>query len=988
MTPTKPTELMEEFYPSRLQALMPFKVRKVLLISSLYDAFMMEEDGRLADLLARTYKQQDLGYVPSIYRASGGQAALEMLREDAYDLAVTLQRLGDMDPFTFGREAKALRPGLPVVVLAYNTPELPRILERADRETVDRVFVWQGDGKILAGIIQYAEDLRNAAPDTAAAGIQNLLVVEDSVHFYSAYLPVLFEELWDQTDRILREDLTHTLRSLRQRARPKVHLAVNWEEAVEVLDRFRGKVLGVVTDVRYPRGGVEDPGAGIDLVRLIRARDPWMPVLIQSSEPDRRAVAEELGVGLLDKSSRTLVADFRRYLQDRFGFGDLVFHADGGAEVARAANLPGLLRILESVPGEAVLRSVRTGELRRWLLARTEFEMAERVAGLDAASAETPKQVRGLVKEGLEEVRRAFLRGGIAPFSRELLGTSCRFMKLGGGSIGGKGRGLAFIDRVLANVLEKDRFPGVDLAIPRTLVLGTDVFDRFIEENNLRGLATGDASDRQIASAFIRADFPSTLVGDLRYFANSTHLPLAARSSSLLEDALYQPFAGIYCTKMIPNHHMDADKRFKDLANAIKLVWASTFFRKAKAYIESTNHRIEEEKMAVVIQEVVGRRHGHHYYPDFSGVACSWNYYPAGHAKPEDGQANVALGLGKMVVDGGVALRFAPPYPHILPQFGTIDEMFENGQKEFYAVNLKPAATSAYDDEDQFLVKLPVKQAEQDGVLTHLASTWMPDDQRFYDGIAGPGPKVVTFAPVLKMNVFPLSDILSFLLKTAEDAMGCPIETEFAVVMDPDKGLPAQYGFLQVRPMVVSDELVTVDLGEADPERTLCWSHQVLGNGVYKGIRDLVYVKPSVFSAAKTPDIARQVDRFNAAFKAEDRPYVLVGPGRWGSSDPWLGVPVHWGQISAVKVIVETAIPTMNVDPSQGSHFFQNMTSLRVGYFTIPLNRHEADFHWDRLDALPAAGESEHLRHVRFEEPLEIRIDGRSGDGVIVLPSV
>jgi len=981
-----PVRPPEDIFTTTFERLLPFKIRQVLLVASLYDSFILEEDGRLTALLNRAYKERDLGYVPALHRAGGGQAALEAIAATAFDLVIVVMRLGDMDPFTFAERARAIRPGLPLILLAFNTPELPRLLESERISMVDRVFVWEGDGKLLPGIIQYVEDRQNAATDSDLIGVQNLLLVEDSPIFYSFYLPLLYDELWDQTDQLLREDLSYTQRTQRQRSRPKIHLASTYEEAVAIVERFRGRLLGVVSDGRFPREGRPDEQAGLALIRRVRREAPDLPVVVQSSEPISPAEIQELGFFLVDKNSRTLLSDLRQLFREHFGFGELRLRDRAGRDLPAIPNLPALQASLDGIPDETLHELVSRGGLRRWLLARTEFDLARRVEAIAGEGDTAPAALRDRLRQAWNAHLVESQLGSIIRYSRHGYESHCRFLRLGSGSIGGKARGLAFITRLLSRYPLDRLFPDVHLSIPKTIVVGTDVFDQFIAQNHLLEFAVNEPSDRQVASRFIQADLPATLVGDLRALIRHVKVPLAVRSSSLLEDALYQPFAGIYATKMIPNNHLDTDNRFRDLANAIKLVWASTFFRTAKAYIESTNHRIEEEKMAVVIQEVVGIPYRERFYPHFSGVACSHNYYPVGYARPQDGIAMTALGLGKTVVDGGTALRFCPAYPRILPQFGTIKDMLANSQREFYAIGMKETFSKAYDDEDQFLVHLPLKDAEKDGTLTWLASTFSPRDDRVFDGIHHQGARIVTFAHVLKSEVFPLSRILQFLLRLAEDAMGCPIEMEFAVTLGAPNPLPAHFGLLQVRPMVVSDEQVDLDLGGIAPDRILCASGKVLGNGTLKEITDIVYVRPETFSAAQTPLIAGQVDRLNGELRAANRSCLLIGPGRWGSSDPWLGIPVTWGQINRARAVVEVALPGMNVDPSQGSHFFQNITSLRVGYFTVPLDTPGALVDWAWLNGQAAVAETELLRHVRLDQPLEIRIDGRTGTGVILKP--
>jgi hypothetical protein len=873
---------------------------------------------------------------------------------------------------------------MPVVLLAYNTPELDRLMEADDGTALDRIFVWQGDGKILVGIIQYIEDLKNARKDVDLVGIQNILILEDSIHFYSKYLPLVFEVLWDQTNRLLEESLSYTQRVLRQKARPRVHLATHYEEAVEMFLAFKGHWLGVISDLSFKKDGKESPEAGMEFVKMVRETDPYLPVLIQSSEPDVHTRAEVLGAGFLLKGSRTLLEDFRFHLLNTFGFGDLVWTDGEGKDAARIANLREFYAGVDSLPDALLAEHHHRGDLTRWLLARTELELARRLAMPEIAAAQDPKERARLIRQAILEERQSMHRGTVVSYTRHFHEDYSILSRVGSGSLGGKARGLVFIDKVLAGYLKPDAFPGVHIGIPRTLILGTDIFDAFMKQNDLLKLAVHEASDDKIAREFLKASIPPTIVGDLGDFIRKVHTPLAVRSSSLLEDALYQPFAGVYWTKMLPNNEPDSDSRFRNLVGAIKLVYASTFFSQAKAYIESTNHRVEEEKMAVALQEVVGVGDQEHYYPYFSGVARSYNYYPVGQAKPEDGVVNVAVGLGKSIVDGGVSLRFTPAFSHILPQFGTIKDMLNNSQREFFAVNLRPSYSTTATEEDQYLIKLGLETAEKDGVLTHLASTYSAQNDRVVDGIDSPGPRIVDFANILKNDVFPLASITDYLLKLSEQAMNCPVEIEFAVNLHPQKVTPATFGFLQVRPLVVHDDLVKVDLAGHPPERTLLFSRKVLGNGVIGGIRDIVFIKPDTFNAARTPRMAGEIHQVNIALKQEGRPYLLIGPGRWGSSDPWLGIPVTWSQISGAKAIVEVALPDMNVEPSQGSHFFQNITSLRIGYFTMPLESKECKVDWEWLQALPVIRETEYLKHARLEEPLEVQIDGRSGHGVIL----
>ena len=968
----------------KINRLMPFKVKKFLLVASLYDYFVLEEDGRLHELLLRTYQQWNLGYVPHFVRVSGGENALSLLKNEKFDLVVAVMRLGDMDPFTFGRQVKEIHPGLPVIGLAYNTPELKRILEMDDGTAVERIFVWQGDGHILLGIIQFIEDRENAANDTQMVGVQNILLIEDDIYFYSSYLPLIFSVLRDLNENLLKEDLTFSQKLLRQNARPRVHLATTYEEAETVFEQFKDNLLGIITDASFPQNKVVDPKAGIHFANKVLAEKSHLPILLQSSDPGAEQMAREIGIKFLSKNSPTLLHDLNNFLSTSFGFGDLVLAAERTAAETRIANINQLFTAIAELPENVLVKALDSGDLDRWLRARTEFALANSVL---AFYARIPKPITALgskLKKIISDFRAASHRGSIVAYSRYFHEDYSQFSVIGGGSIGGKARGLAFMDRILAEYFAAGKFPGVSVAIPRTLVLGTDVFDEYIKENGLLPDAVADHSDSHMANLFIKASLPGKIVGDLRDFIKNVKVPLAVRSSSLLEDSMYQPFAGIYATKMLPNDQYSDDIRFLNLVNAIKFVFASTFFRQAKSYIRSTPHRIEDEKMAVVIQPVVGALHLDSFYPDFSGVARSYNYYPVGQAKPEDGVVNVALGLGKTVVDGGVSLRFTPAYAGILPQFASIKDMFNFSQRDFYAIAMRHAASIAFLEEDQYLVKLGLEKAEKDGVLEFLASTYSRENDSVYDGISFPGPRIINFAHILKNEVFPLARILAELLKLSSEAMNCAVEMEFAALLDAQNVFPAQFSILQVRPLVVQDELVKVELDDNLKNAAFCFSDRVLGNGISQTIQDIVFVKPDAFDAAKSPQIAVEVDKLNSRLCEAGTPYLLIGPGRWGSTDPWLGIPVKWSQISGVKVVVEASLPSMNVDPSQGSHFFQNMTSLRIGYFTVPLDRVHGFIDWPWLQGLPTTCETVFLKHIRLPQAITVMIDGRKSQGVIL----
>lgn len=965
------------------ESLSRFAISRILFVSSLYDYFILEEDGRLGDLLARSN-----GSAPRLTQISGGENALAELTSGRYDLVVTLMRLGDMDPFTFGRRVRVIAPGMPVMVLAYNTPELQRLVAMSDPGAVDAIFVWLGDGNLLQGMIRMAEDCRNAAADCGELGVPALMVVEDSVFFYSRYLHEIHVMISSLQEGILSSKaLSPAQLAVRGRARPKVLLATSREQAEEYLEKYGEVMLGVITDQSFPCSGGDDREAGLRLIERIRGDHPHMPVLLQTSEETDGAGACALGATFVHKSSPTLMKTIRKELADRFGFGPLSLEDPDTGRIDRIETLDSFFLALDRSPATAVAAACEKGAVRRWLMVHAELDLARRLHSVARREGEDDAGLRGRISDEARKWRKDSHRGSIPPYSRSFYEDYAQFSRIGSGSIGGKGRGLAFIDRVLTGSLSPDAFPGVSVSIPRTLVLTTEVFDEFMEQNDLLEPVLSETRDLSIAGRFQRADLPPTVLGDLRDFLGEVRAPLAVRSSSLLEDALYQPFAGIYATKMLPNGNPSFDERFRAFTSAIKLVYSSTYLRQARAYIQSTNHRPEEEKMAVLIQPVVGRMHGERYYPHFSGVGRSYDYYPAGGAKPEDGVVNAAVGLGKTIVDGGVSLRFSPKHPGIMPQFTGVRDMLSLSQRTLWALDMSSGAGAGMDEEeDQYLLRLGLEDAERDGILDWLASTYSPEDDRVYDGITRPGARVVDFAHVLKNRVFPLAEISDSVLEIGRRAMNCPVEIEFAGVLSGRTALPAEFSLLQIRPMVAGDELVTVDLDGVDTGGALCSSGRVLGNGTRSDIADIVFVKPDSFQAANTRAIAREIDSFNSVLAREGRPYLLAGPGRWGSSDPWLGVPVNWSQICGVKAIIEVTMPGMNVDPSQGSHFFQNMTSLRIGYFTVSHSDSSELMDWQWLLSLPAAGETASVRHVRLGDPLTVMIDGRSGRGLVLKP--
>lgn len=958
-----------------------FRVQNIMLLCSLYDYYTVEEDGMLEDMLSGS-GVGEAGRIPSFYQVPEGSSALRLLQDGSagrFDMVICMSAGDHMSFEEFTERAREIQPGIPVAVLTHNTEELRKVTGGNPGAFPYRLFTWMGSGEMISGIIQLAENTVNAGHDCGEKGVPCMMLVEDDVAFYSRYLHQGMKVVDEKCAASLSRMKSITRRKLKARAKTKLLLATSMEEAVSILESYGNSLVAVITDMRFSQNGDHSKTAGISLIESIREYDPNIPVVLQTSETGGGKTAEQLGVAYIDKGSPTLISDLSAVLTDYLDFEDLRFTDASGKVVRTVSNIHELGSALEKLPPDVVDRCWNSGRITRWLRIQTELELVsfmEEAAG--AGKGERPL-LRGYRLWQAEQ-----RRGYVTPYSRSFHEENLMFSRLGNGSMGGKGRGLAFIDRMLAANLQEDAFRKVSVAVPNTVIITTEFFDKFVQRNDLHRFAIECNDDDRIHRAFQKASLPATILGDLRDYIKTVTTPLAVRSSSLLEDAMYQPFAGIYATKMLPNNSMDLEVRFRHLVSAIKFVYASTFMQSAKSYIKATNHRVEEEKMAVLLQKVEGSLHRNLFYPHFSGVGRSYDFYPAGSAKPEDGVVNVALGLGKAIVDGGMSLRFTPAYPRVLPQFGTMKDMMDNSQKRFFAVEMDNVNWGSRMNEDQYITEHDLKRAEKDGTLEYLGSTYDAMNERVMDGITRTGPRVVSFAHILKSGVFPLPRITDYLLKMGEESMGCPVEIEFAVTLGEKRPLPAHFSLLQIRPMVVNTDLVSVDPENIDPERLLCITETALGNGTIQEIRDVVFVKREVFTASKTRDIVKQVDLLNRKLFQAERPYILIGPGRWGSSDPWLGIPVNWNQISGARVIVEASQPNMNIDPSQGSHFFQNMTSLGVVYFTVPHNRSGSMINWDRLEDIQPEEDLEHVRHVRLKEPVSVMVDGRTGTGAMV----
>ncbi|HSC27772.1 MAG TPA: PEP/pyruvate-binding domain-containing protein [Vicinamibacterales bacterium] len=964
-----------------LQDVSRFRIHDILLVSTLYDSFMLSEDGQLSEAILREFINLDPYDVPAIARVSTGGEALEVARDASRpDLVVMSMQIGDMRAPELAARLRQNNLAAPLVALAHDAQDLEG-LQPAQPGMLDRVFLWQGDFRILPAIVKDVEDRRNVAVDTGEMGVQAIIVIEDNVGFYSSFLPAIYAELVRHSQALAPEGLNASQRLLRIRARPKILLCHTYEEAWSYFESYEEHILGVISDMEFPRDGRLCADAGVEFARRIRSRQSDVPVMLQSATPDAEPEARAAGAAFLRKGSPTLLHQLQEFMSQNFGFGDFVFRTAGGVTTGRAATLKGLEEQLRVAPPESIAYHAERNHFSTWLKARTEFALAYRLRPRKLSDYPTVEDLRRDLIREIHEYRRRLNRGIVADFTPESFDPAASFCRIGAGSLGGKGRGLALVN-LLVTEHELDRaFPGVQLSVPPAIVIGTEVFDRFLEDNNLRELAIRCGEDAEVARAFASASLPAEVTDRLGAYLALERRPIAVRSSSLLEDSRYQPFAGVYDTWMLANGHPSPSVRLVSLLDAIKKVYASTFSRRAKSYLAASPYRLEEEKMAVIIQRVVGARHGDRYYPDIAGVARSHNFYPVPPLRPEDGIAAVALGLGATVIEGAMCFRFCPRYPQRPVQFLSVEQMVHDSQRQFHALPLDPTPAG---DKPLEPVRYGLEAAERDGTLAAVGSTYSPENHAIHDGISRPGVRLVTFAPILKHRVFPLAEILVRLLEVCSEATRTPVEIEFALTLSTPPGAPKEFGFLQVRPVAVSRDLAELEVGGVDAAQLLCSSSAVLGHGTIEGIRDLIVVDAHRFDRGRSGEVARQVARLNAALAAQDVPYVLIGVGRWGSIEPFLGIPVTWDQISGARVIVEAGFRDFTVTPSQGSHFFQNLTARNVGYFTVNAERGEGFVDWEWLAAQPAVTELPFVRHVRLASPVVVRMNGRKQRGIIL----
>ncbi len=984
--------------------LMMRHIYNVLIVANPYDAFMLEDDGRVEEKIYNEYAQLGLRYPPTFTQVSTIEEAEKILSSTKIDLVICMPGNADNDAFTVARSIKQKFPDIHCVVLTPFSHGISKRMENEDLSIFDYVFCWLGNTNLILSIVKLIEDRMNIDHDIQAAGVQMILLVEDSIRFYSSILPNLYNYILQQSQNFATEALNRHAATLRMRGRPKVLLARTYDEAMQLYEKYKDNCLGVISDVRFPihahpehqgaMGGnkeEKDPEAGFKLLEAIRREDEYVPLVMESAESANRERAEREGFKFVDKNSKMLSVDLRHLMEEHMGFGDFIFRdPKTHQEIMRIHTLKELQDNIFKIPRDSMLYHISRNHMSRWLCARAIFPVSNFLKHVTWHKLQDVDAHRQIIFDAIVQYRHMKNLGVVAVFDRGKFDRYAHFARIGDGSLGGKGRGLAFLDNIIKTHPDFNRFSGATVQIPKTVVLCTDVFDQFMEQNNLYDIALSDAPDEVILQHFLEAQLPDSYIADFFTFFEATHSPIAIRSSSLLEDSHYQPFAGIYSTYMIPNLD-DKYEMLRMLAAAIKSVYASVYYRDSKAYMTATSNVIDQEKMAVVLQEVVGQNHGDRYYPTMSGVLRSLNYYPVGEEKAEEGIASLALGLGKYIVDGGQTLRVSPWHPHQVMQLSEMETALRETQTRFYALDMKRDVGSDFKVDDGFnILNLRVKEAEKDGTLQYIASTYDPYDQIIRDGVYEGGRKVISFCGVLQQDVFPLPEIMQMSMKYGAEAMRRPVEIEFACNLNADR--TGDFYLLQIRPIVDSKQTLVEDVAALPDDECLLRSHRSLGHGIVDDVTDVVYVKyDDHFTAMNNPAVASEIEHINRQMIDEGRGYVLIGPGRWGSSDPWLGVPVKWPHISAAKVIVEVALKNYRVDPSQGTHFFQNLTSFGVGYFTIDTNQ-SADqggmVRKDLLDAMPAVEETQYVRHVRFKRPLRILMDGTKQEGAITMLNV
>ncbi len=962
--------------------LMKFRVREILLVSSYYDAFILEEDGQISEKIFSEYIDLNLRFIPRITRVSTASEAIAILKRKRFDMVITMTRIADMNPLNFGLKVKEIIPDMPIVLLTYEWIEVDLLIKFRKTHSIDKVFYWTGDTRILLAIIKFIEDMINIKEDIKL-GVKVILIIEDSPKYYSKFLPIIYTEIMTQTRKLISEGVNDLHRLLRMRARPKIILAETYQQAMNQFKKYKDSILGIISDVRYPVQTRIDHLSGIKFAKYVKTLIPDLPILLQSSEEKNRSLAYQNGLGFLNKNSVNLLHELSQFIKNNFGFGDFVFRNRDGHEIARARSLPELAEKIMEIPDESIIYHANKNHISIWLRARTEYELAERIRPKKVSDFNTIDDIRKHIATLIHETLVKTQAGIIADFPLNKYEFENSFIRIGEGSLGGKARGLAFINTLLAESSLREKFRDVKILTPHTFVICSEVFEEFVEQHQLQSFAIKETDNERIAHKFLKCKFSKKIRGNLIQILSNLDYPLAVRSSSLLEDSQMLPFAGLYATYMLPNNHPELKIRLKQLETAIKLVFASVFFKSPKEYIKNTNFRIEEEKMAVIIQQVAGRNYNNRFYPTVSGVAQSYNFYPVSHMEAEEGIVQLALGLGATIAEGDKTYRFSPHYPETPPPFSSPAEFLKNSQNRFYAIDLDHPAIRIRLDEKCSLSQVDLTKAEADGTLYFTASTLSSENYMIRDTIAIDGPRLITFAPLLKYNKFPIADIIKEVLKLGYDSFGSHIEIEFALNLFKDSKRKPEFYLLQIRPMIAGQEYREIDLSGYRFNDIYCQSDHALGNGKIENVRDIVYVDPEKFDISKSRHIAEEIGQLNKEFIKTENRYVLMGFGRWGTSDPWLGIPVDWDQISRASVIIESYLNQFRVDPSQGSHFFHNITSLNIAYMHIGRETDSEFIHWDHLKKNTPKSELKYVSHIRLKDPLAIFINGKRSRGLI-----
>ena len=968
---------------SIFQDLMLHRIHEILLVASPYDAFILEEDGQLTEQILHEYIGMNLSYAPRVWQASTAAKALTMLSKRKYDLVILGLRISDMDPLSLGKKIKEIDPQKPVILLVFDESELKQLPQMIPSKIIDKVFVWSGDAGVFPAIIKFLEDKKNVNRDIKRGKIRCIMLLEDNPRYYSMLLPLIYKEILFHTRQMLGKSLNDTHRLLYMRGRAKVLLVSNYEEAEKYFKRYGSNILGIISDIRFPKNNKLNAKAGLEFTEWIRNIDKAIPIILQSTDSGMKVEAKKYRVEFFDKKSPTLLKDISNYITKNFGFGDFVFRERNGKEISRAKSLRKLRDQLSTISEDSLLFHASNNHFSNWLAARGEFKIASIMRDLKIENFESSDELRKLLIEIINKIRDRRHRDMVVNFTPDRFDPTANFTKISGGSLGGKARGLAFARSLLEKADFKDKFKSIVIRVPKLIVIGTEEFDLFMKNNELWDKALNSESNKDILELFLKSSLTKNLKKSLKIFLSEVNYPLAVRSSSLLEDSQYQPLAGLYETYMLPNSSKILNQRLSQLCEAVKRIYASQFYQEPKSMMKISSHRQDEEKMAIIIQELIGQSYGKRFYPTISGVAQSFNYYPISYMKRDEGVGFIALGFGKIIVEGEKVLRFSPKYPAILPQFFSIKSTINNSQRNFFGLDLKSNDNFSL-EESENLKRYNLNKAEEDGALKFVASVICSNDGIIRDSLNYNGTRVLTFSSVLKYNQIPLTDILNEILEIGKVSLGCPIEIEYAINIYSD-GRKPEFCLLQIKPMVIKQIELRKEIKLNNFRDVFCSSSVALGDGIIENIYNLIYIKPKSFSLAETNKIASQLEILN---KKLNKPYILIGPGRWGSADPWLGVPVHWNQISHAKVIVEVCIEGLDIDPSFGSHFFQNVTSLRIGYFTVSGRKKDDFVDWKWIEEQKNLDETSFLKLVKFDNPLTVYMDGSNGAGRILKPII